>query len=309
MQLHRAARSLVAVAALAAGSLLPLTGRAAAADCKPVAIDLLLPHAGVMLGEVHGTREEPAFMGQVVCSLATHRPVVLALEYPRKQQAALDAFLANPKQTAAGAELLKTPFWNMSPGDGRQSQAWFQVLQKLRVWRQQGLPITVTAYDDYPTPEEREAADAAFLSELLTHEQGHAFVVIYSGNIHSMKAVPEGMPMEPPLGARLSTWDLLHLAFSSPGGQTWACSSTDNRCGPHDWPASLTAPPAPGTIRLGYINAAYDGVFGVGPITASPPAASPPAPRLPHVRRQRLAQARREPSPPVCGRLWRHIPL
>lgn len=262
-------RAFVTWSALAAACLLPLTAHAAATACQPIAIDVLLPHAGVMLGETHGTREAPAFMEQVLCSVAAHRAVVLALEYPRAQQAALDAFFGNPKRAAGEAELLKTPFWSAVPGDGRQSQAWFKMLQDVRGWRQHGLPISVVAYDGFPKPEEREAADAAFLSDLLKQQQGHAFVVIYSGNLHTMKTAIEELPDELPLGARLAHWDLLHFNLASPGGQAWNCVDAD--CGPHDLGASRVVPP-PGKIQLGYITGAFDGVVGLGPITASPPA-------------------------------------
>lgn len=260
--------------ALAATCLLPLTGHAAPTPCKPVALDLLLPHAGVMLGEVHGTREAPAFMEQVLCSVAAHRPVVLALEYPRAEQAALDAFFANPKLAAGEAELLKTRFWSTVPGDGRQSQAWFKVLQDVRAWREQRLPITVVAYDDFSTSEERDAADGAFLSDLLKQQQGRAFVVIYSGNAHTMKIPLEELPTELPLGAHLAHWDLLHINLASPGGRAWNCG--DSSCGPHDWPPSRVLAP-PGTIQMGYITGAFDGVAGIGPLTASPPARLAPA--------------------------------
>jgi hypothetical protein len=231
------------------------------------------------LGEVYGTRELPAFVEQVLCSVASHRPVVLALEYPRGEQPALDAYFASPNTVAAEARLLKRPFWNMVPGDGRESQAWFTVLRDVRAWRRQGLRISVTAYDEWPSPQEREAANAAFLSELLQQQKYRAFVVIYSGNAHAMKTVLEGVQMETPMGIRLSKWDLLHLNMASPGGHAWFCSSeADDSCGTHEWTFSRTPPPAAGTIRMGYPTAAYDGVFGVGPITASPPAREALAP-------------------------------
>jgi len=258
---------------MASAWLLALDAYAAAAACKPVAIDLLMPHAGVMLGEVHGTREAPAFLEQLVCSVAAHRAVVLALEYPRGEQSALDAFFDNPNGSAAEAQLLHTHFWSLATKDGRQSKAWLAVLRDVRAWRRQGLPITVTAYDGAPTPQQREAVNAAFLDDLLQKHQGRAFVVIYSGNVHTMRTLFEDEP-ELPMGARLSNWDLLHLTMVTTGGQAWFCGES---CGVHDWPASRTVPPPTGTIRLGYPTAAFDGVFGVGPITASPPARQAPA--------------------------------
>jgi hypothetical protein len=272
---------------LAATLLLPLPGHSAETGCRPVTVELLTPHAGVMLGEVHGTREAPAFLERVVCSIAvTGRSVVLALEYPHREQSAVDAFLDNRDVDASAAEaaLLRTGFWSAVPGDGRESQAWLTVLHDVRAWQRQKLPITVVAYDQESTTqrpttpeqgqEHGEAVNAEFLSSVLQKEQGRAFVVIYSGNVHAMKS--KGVPGLPgyeslePTGYLLRNWDLLHLNMATTGGMAWFCSSEAD-CGPH-WTLSRTVPPEPGTIRLGYPTAAFDGVYGVGPITASPPA-------------------------------------
>ena len=56
---------------------------------------VLPPHGTLMLGEVHGTREIPAFVGQLATSVAQREPVVLALEIPVQHAAPVHAYLAS----------------------------------------------------------------------------------------------------------------------------------------------------------------------------------------------------------------------
>jgi hypothetical protein len=50
--------------------------------------------AGVVVGDMHGTVEAPQFIGALISHLVkSGRPIVVGLEYPRNEQADLDAFL------------------------------------------------------------------------------------------------------------------------------------------------------------------------------------------------------------------------
>lgn len=255
---------------------------AAELPCDPVDISLLTPHVGVMLGEVHGTTQAPQFVGRALCTIAhTGRPVVLALEYPRAEQVHLDAFFSNHDLHAAAKQLLQTPFWSQVPGDGRESQGWFTLLRDVHAWKEQGLPITVVAYD-YESPRtanDREAHNAAYLEHLLEKARGGTFVIIYSGNVHAKKirGLADGSDDSyESMGYRLRHWDMLHLNIGTPGGTAWICTTFDrSSCGPHPWPGTVTEQLKPYSIHLGYRSRAFDGVYAVGTLTASPPARGP----------------------------------
>src|SRR6056297_2293528 len=55
---------------------------------------LLVPGTIVMLGEIHGTVEIPAFVGDLAChGLVRGHRVLLGLEYPASEQADLETYL------------------------------------------------------------------------------------------------------------------------------------------------------------------------------------------------------------------------
>lgn len=61
------------------------------------------PGGTVLIGDLHGTREIPAFVGRLVSTLAARQLVVLALDIPREVAPALDAFMASDGGRATGA--------------------------------------------------------------------------------------------------------------------------------------------------------------------------------------------------------------
>jgi hypothetical protein len=235
-----------------------------------------------MLGEVHGISETLDFLGRAVCSIASSgKPVVLALEYPRDEQSSIDSFLRNSNAFWAEADLLRTPFWNQSPSDGRASEALLDLLRKVRSWRENKLPITVVAYDipaGIPTDVDRESANAKFLSDLLQRQKSISFTIIHSGNIHTRKTrgVPSDSSFEP-LGFRLREWDMLHLNMATAGGSAWNCSAaTGNVCGPHAVGPNSSTILERYSVRLVSTSSAYDGIYYIGQATESPPARRPP---------------------------------
>lgn len=84
---------------LAALSPLLTVAAATAAPCNPIpGWERVLADEKVrivVLGEMHGTNEMPALFADAVCLTAQARSVVVALEQPSVDQAAVDAFLAS----------------------------------------------------------------------------------------------------------------------------------------------------------------------------------------------------------------------
>jgi hypothetical protein len=111
---------------------------------------LNMPAANLLLvGEVHGTNEAPALIGDLACASATSgSPVVVALEIPIEEQTSLDNFLASKGSDADQAALLASQFWTRQPQDGRSSAAMLKLLHRLRSLRVEGTRISVLAVDD-----------------------------------------------------------------------------------------------------------------------------------------------------------------
>src|ERR1700754_4809008 len=61
----------------------------------------LPPHGTLLLGDVHGTEEIPAFIAKLVTTVAAHEPVVLGLEIEAARVPSLAAYLASDGSSAA----------------------------------------------------------------------------------------------------------------------------------------------------------------------------------------------------------------
>src|SRR5215831_2483104 len=57
--------------------------------------EVLPPHGTLLIGDLHGTREIPAFVGRLVATVAAREPVVLALEISTEEARAIQAYVAS----------------------------------------------------------------------------------------------------------------------------------------------------------------------------------------------------------------------
>jgi hypothetical protein len=251
-----------------------------------------LAHArGVLVGDMHGTVEAPAFLADLLCNFAhAGRAVVLGLEYPRAQQHFLDEFLRE-RTDGARPVLLTTPFWIRPTQDGRTSQAMLKLLFAVRAQIRSGAHIRVIAFDapaaDLPPTgptdgaavfDWRDASMAEYLRPQLAHLGAVEVPILFAGNVHARKTkglqalgAPPGMENAEPLGYRLRDLGLLTLNIDYRGGTLWTCFSPSN-CGVRDGgesgPAVKSFAIAPST------DPAYDLKYRVGRLTASRPAAT-----------------------------------
>lgn len=100
----------------------------------------------IVVGEIHGTEQAPAFVGQLVCgTLKLGRPVVLALERDGAEQQALNRYLASDGLPADVQALLATGAWQQPVQDGRNSQAMLALIEQMRQWRRAGQRVGVLA--------------------------------------------------------------------------------------------------------------------------------------------------------------------
>lgn len=138
--------------------------------------------AVVLVGEIHGTDQAPAFVGQLACAAsADGTAVTVALEISAQEQPRLDAYLASAGTPAARAAVLAGPFWTRSTQDGRSSTAMLALLERLRRLNADGRRVAVIAVD-----EERIGARDVGMAEQITRAvQPGRRVIALLGNVHA----------------------------------------------------------------------------------------------------------------------------
>jgi hypothetical protein len=256
--------------------------------CKPVdgLAPLLQPGSILLLGELHGTAESPAFVGNAVClALAAGRPVTVALEIWREEEARIDAFLASSGAAADRAALFDSSFWRDRYQDGRRSEAMAGLLDDLRRWRHDGWPVRVALLDRQVngSGQERDRAMADRLQSISAAALP-GLVITLTGNLHNRlsRGVPwdksyENMGflfVQKGTGVRATS---LNVRWT--GGTAWLCqglNAGEDSC--KAWP--VKAGPGDGIQKVVFhpeLDAdGFNGVYEVGKLTASLPAAPLP---------------------------------
>lgn len=117
-------------------------------DCTPTPLVPLekIEARVIIVGELHGTEQTPAFVGQLACGLLKlGRPVVLALGRDGSEQFALNRYLASEGLATDVQALLGAGAWRQSVQDGRNSQAMLALIEQMRRWRRAGQHVGVLA--------------------------------------------------------------------------------------------------------------------------------------------------------------------
>lgn len=232
----------------------------------------------LLLGEMHGTREIPAFVAGATCrGLRAGRSVTVALEIPTEEEPRIAAYLASGGKDGDRAALLAGPFWRADFQDGRRSQGMLSLLEDLRCLHQEGRKLRVKLLDRLPTAAgpERDRAMAGELEAAIETSRDDLFVVL-TGNVHTRTV--RGTPWDPKIenmgylvAQRHPGVVALDVAYS--GGTVWIC--------PDPNPASCGARPVhakgdgrtPGVKLYGTPSPeGFNGEYSVGALTASPPA-------------------------------------
>lgn len=213
-------------------------------------------------GEMHGTNESPAFVGDVACAVAQAGfRVQVGLEIWATEQKAIERFL----ETGERDRLLSGPFW--AAHDGRSTTAMVELLDRIRWLKRAGGIIDVVAYDITDKPDR----DQAMAIKVLSSRDGRGVFVGLSGNIHSRRTKWNEVT---PLVMHLADANLAVKTHdvSASGGTFWACLATGDHepvCGEHPMhdggkgvPWTLGPPRDP----------SHDGVYHVGKTSAAFPA-------------------------------------
>jgi len=237
---------------------------------------LLVPGTIVMLGEIHGTVEIPAIVGDLACqALARGHRVLLGLEYPASEQADLEAYMASDGGPAARRALLEGALWQTACPDGRSSQAIFDLIERGRALRQAGHRIDMFAFDP-ATYHDWNRRDAGMAENILARaaEAPDALVLTLTGNLHNR--LTRGLPWDEslvPAGVHVDAAHehVISVDVRHAGGTAWIQRGPD-QCGPADMPGKPV-------YRKRYVELGAEtgndhgsGVFSVGTVSAAPPA-------------------------------------
>lgn len=210
-------------------------------SCREVhGLDAMLgPGAVLLLGELHGTREAPAFTANVACAaLAAGLPVKVGLEIHDSQAETFATFLDSAGGEADRGALLSTKFWTREYQDGRSSQAMAELLEALRALRAGGGALEVLLFDSATMPQKitRDQAMGERLRDAIKSDPRSLFIVL-TGNLHSRIAKgspwdPEFLPMGYFIRQGIGERSLVALNLSTSGGTAWTCQgSTAESCG------------------------------------------------------------------------------
>lgn len=247
--------------------------------------EVIHPGALLLLGEVHGTAEYPAFCASLVEHvIAQHSDLELrvGLEISRSAQSRLDDHLGG---TLDRAELLADPHWALP--DGRGSVAVLGVVDRLCALRRGGAPLDIVAIDvprfDAASrrpgdlgaegffaiygDRDRAMADAVITTRL---RAPRACTIVLVGNWHSRCGHRAPHAMGHYLLGEVPGLVALHGVDA--GGTAWVI--TDRAQGPQAVAGYRRPPAEPIWWSRRLRPNGHHGWFDVGPLTASPPAAA-----------------------------------
>ena len=193
----------------------------------------------ILLGEIHGTEESPAFVAALACHAArAGRSLTVGFELVEAEEARFSAFLGSGGSAEDREALLAGPVWQATGTAqyGVTSEAMLGLLESLRALRRGGHGISFALFNrtDGSSSQDRDRKMADSLGALIDNATTD-LVVVLTGNIHSR--VARGTPWDPdyqPMGYLLSQarpdLDLVSLNVSYAVGTAWTCDM-EGKCG------------------------------------------------------------------------------
>ena len=222
----------------------------------------------VVLGEIHGTREVPALVGELACHLSEHGRVLVGLEIPRWLNEDIGAFVDG----RIGPDLLLADeYWRTAIRDGRQSRGMLNLLRRLGEVAAMGREVETRGFDDAVMVFEGERAPEHTRDELMARnllryrgEVAYDFVLVLVGNLHARRTSSPG----PSMATLLPERETLTVDIQFLRGDAWNCRG--RKCGTHALPSREETGPL---LRLNGISSGpYDAMIVLPEATASPPA-------------------------------------
>ena len=138
------------------GSILFLLALPAGAETACLSLDavpaLVCSARTIVLGELHGTTQGPAFAAALACALSrAGTPVLLGVEVLASEQAAIDNYLSGGSERGFYSAAQASSFWVREKHDGRASTAMLALLRRIRDLRAHGAKVEVVTFDPVPS--------------------------------------------------------------------------------------------------------------------------------------------------------------
>jgi hypothetical protein len=222
----------------------------------------------IVVGEVHGTQEMPAFVEKLVCYYAKKKvPLLLGLEMPSEEQLHLSAYHLSGGTPQDKAQLFKAGFWKWGGKTGQASAAVFNLMEHVRKLESDGHSVFPFFYgmsgDVIALGNDKEDFNinndlvmAANVYARAINYKTHKLVIL-SGNRHAKKA---GEPYS--MASFLEKFTpVFSINFMHLGGKTWGCHGTPMTCGVY------SVNPATAQRQAG-----FDAIVALGELHAAPPA-------------------------------------
>lgn len=227
----------------------------------------------IVLGEMHGTAQSPAFVLDIAChARQAGLPLVVGLELGETEE--IRTFLGSKATAEDRAALLGGARWQSTYQDGRNSKAMLDLLDGLRAMGARSDDLEVLLFDA-GGGQRRDQLMADNVKAVLPKSEDK-LVVLLTGNVHSRfrKGSRFSREFEPmaylvgkslPQGRRMTSLDVAYA-----NGTAWICAPD---CGE----AQLRGQGPEGLEGIKIDSWAertgHHGWYGVGAIEASPPAA------------------------------------
>lgn len=255
-----------------------------------------------IFGEMHGTRESPAFVGSIACGLASGgKRLLIAVELDATANSSIqNAWSLSDEQFD---EVLRASGW-FRRADGVGSEAMFKLIGELHRLKLQGRSIDIVAFNGFRDEAQRqrfislpgqgphEAAQAENIRRA-AESQPYDHVLVLVGNLHARKVpVERGAVRYKPMAMQLgSAAEVTTLNMRSSGGSMWNCLTKPNvtlepgkpippgaiDCGNHQTGLSSVDLGPEAFVKLGPFpgepaETGYDGFYWLGRVNGSPPA-------------------------------------
>ena len=181
----------------------------------------------IMFGEIHGTKEMPAYVAKVLCFLSKNkRPIKIGLEYLPDQLPLINRYIESAGLEGDKKALIGSSYWSRQYQDGRTSQAMFNLVEQIRVEQHAGKDVEVFLFDDQSSVN-RDKAMAVRIIEELNNDPDTLHVLI-TGNIHSQ--ITKGVPWDADymtMGAYVSERkiEFASILLTHLGGSAWICTT------------------------------------------------------------------------------------
>lgn len=222
-------------------------------------------HGVVIFGEIHGTRELPAFFLDCVQEFyKNNERVQIFLEFPTDIDAILKEYVHGETSLT---KFISEPHWRKN--DGRASIAMLTLLKEIKNTEIGHLPIFAIDVSKYV-----ENRDAEMMRNFMKNFSPDSFNLVLVGNLHAqLTAYRRGTTIINPFASLLKgeVKEVVSFRAAYPSGSAWVCTpdcglkNIDENDGDFgEFPIN--------NVYWGKSEVKYSGVFKVGSISASPPA-------------------------------------